>query len=352
LQAQFRGYAYLTLAQYDAATLASHGRLGSGGAAARGAVAGASAVVLTYLYPAEAPALEAIAQQQASAAAADADGFAAGNAIGRRVAATLVAHARTDRFDAVWTGTVPTGPGRWLTNGTPPIFPLLGGMLPFLMKDGSEFRPEAPPAFGSDEFLSALAEIRRFSDGRPLHPEQLALALYWQTGPGGNPATYWNGVARDLIAGHPGTERDAARALALMNMGIMDGDIACHDAKYTYWFIRPPQADPGITVPFAMPNHPSYPSAHACVSGAASEILAGLFPDEGPRLIGLGQDAAVSRLYAGIHYRFDMRAGLAIARRVARLALRVHGFHHLRGACAVDAAAGESCPDGGVADDR
>ncbi len=131
------------------------------------------------------------------------------------------------------------------------------------------------------------------------------------------------------------SEREAAHAFALMNMATMDANIACHDAKYTYWFIRPSQADPGIKliqadvtgIAVGLPNHPSYPSNHACVSGAAANILGHIFPSDKSHLASLAQEAAISRLYAGIHYRFDKDAGLKIARQVADLAIKldVHG---------------------------
>ena len=63
--------------------------------------------------------------------------------------------------------------------------------------------------------------------------------------------------------------------------------------------------------------HPSYPSAHSCVSGAASGVLMAAFPEERDRLEAVAQEASLSRLYAGIHYRFDMVAGLALGRSVA-----------------------------------
>ena len=59
-----------------------------------------------------------------------------------------------------------------------------------------------------------------------------------------------------------------------------DALIGCFDAKYTYWLIRPPQADPAITLPIGLPPHPSYPSAHSCVSGSSTEVLAAMFPSE------------------------------------------------------------------------
>jgi membrane-associated phospholipid phosphatase len=231
--------------------------------------------------------------------------------------------ARTDRFDAVWTGTVPVGPGFWSSDLTPPgapVLPLLGQMRPFFMKSGSQFRPAPPPAFGSPEYLAALAEIRGFSDNRT--PEQLAIAQFWALNGGSLVAGFWNEEATKLIERRHLSERRAAHVLALMHTAAMDALIACHDAKYTYWLIRPYRADPAITTPIGRPNHPSYPSSHACSSSASANVLAALFPAEAAQLLAMADEAGESRLYAGIHYRFDKNAGLRIGQQVAHLALR------------------------------
>jgi hypothetical protein len=112
-----------------------------------------------------------------------------------------------------------------------------------------------------------------------------------------------------------------------MNMAAFDAMVGCFDAKFAYWFVRPTQADPLITLVVPLPNFPSYPSAHACVSGAESSILGAIFPAEKPRLDALAEAAALSRVFGGLHYRFDGEAGLLLGRSVADLALSmdVHG---------------------------
>ena len=100
------------------------------------------------------------------------------------------------------------------------------------------------PAFGS-AFLAALAEIRHFSDSRT--PERLAIAQYWAGTTGSLVAGLWNSKVSDAVAGHDLGEVQAARVLMLTNDAAMDAQIACHDAKCTYWFIRPFYADPAIT---------------------------------------------------------------------------------------------------------
>jgi membrane-associated phospholipid phosphatase len=93
--------------------------------------------------------------------------------------------------------------------------------------------------------------------------------------------------------------------------------VACWDTKYTYWLIRPFQLDPEFSPLFATPNHPSYPSAHSCISSAMSGVLAHLFPTDAAEVDSLAQEATESRLWGGIHYRIDLEAGTEIGENVA-----------------------------------
>ncbi len=72
-----------------------------------------------------------------------------------------------------------------------------------------------------------------------------------------------------------------------------------------------------ITTTFPVPPHPSYPSAHACNSGATALVLAYLSPSDGETVVARAEQAADSRVWAGIHYYLDKNAGLAIANGVA-----------------------------------
>ena len=322
-QAAFRAFAYLSLAQYRAAVAAHNSRGRPPHASPSGAASAASAVVLGALFPQDTGFFESQLRAQESDIAESrgtTGAFAAGEAVGRSIGMHLVELARTDGFDAVWTGAVPTGPGFWSSDfdpPRPPLLPLLGQMRPFFLASGDQFRPGPPPAFGSPAYVGALAEIRQFSDHRT--PDQLRIAQFWAMP---TVAAFWNEQATTLIARDRLDERRAAHVLALMHTATMDANIACHDAKYTYWLIRPYRADPAIITPIARPQHPSYPSDHACVSGASAYLLGGLFPADADRLAALADEAGESRLYAGIHYRFDKDAGLHIGRQVAALALQ------------------------------
>src|SRR5438093_408645 len=175
-------------------------------------------------------------------------------------------------------------------------------------------RPARSPAFNA-----ALAEVRQISDTRT--QEQIDIANYWNVNQSPRSQTAFMGIARELIVSHHRSDAEAARIMFLMSAAAFDALIGCFDAKYHYWFIRPPQADAGIHTVFPTPQHPSYPSAHSCFSGAYSGVLAAAFPSERARLAAVAQEASLSRLYAGIHYRFDFETGLELGGRAAALAL-------------------------------
>ncbi len=102
---------------------------------------------------------------------------------------------------------------------------------------------------------------------------------------------------------------------------MMDASIGCWDAKFAYWYVRPFQADPLITTPVGRPNFPAYPSAHSCLSASAAGVLAALFPAAADDLQRQVEEAGVARLYAGLHFHFDVDAGRQLGFAVARAAL-------------------------------
>jgi hypothetical protein len=239
-------------------------------------------------------------------------------AIGARIAASLQARADGDGWNAAWTGAPPNGDGYW--TGAEPQLPMWGLVRPWLWESGSELRAPPPPAFDSQEFREALAEVRQIAETRTA--AQMETARFWADGAGTyTPPGHWNEIASQLIRESGWSDLNAAHALALMNVAMVDATIGCWDTKYTYWLLRPWQADPAITTPIGQPPHPSYPSGHACSSGAGAGVLAALFPSEAEDLERMAVEACDSRVYAGIHYRFDAEAGMTIGTRAAERAL-------------------------------
>jgi membrane-associated phospholipid phosphatase len=318
--ATIRMFSLLTVAQYNAIVTAEQDKERNVHPHDGGAIAGASATVLSYIYPNEAAALELLVDQQDAPPdmpGAAHENFAAGEAIGRTVAAAIVERAKTDRFFEPFTGTVPQCPSCWLATPTPPAFATLGQAKPFFLARNDQFRPAPPPAFGSPAFLAAAAEVRQVADTRTA--QQDSIAKFWALPAGTVSAQgYWNVIGVDLAVRYHLGERETARTLALMNMAAFDGLIASHEAKYHYWLIRPSQLDPGIVRAIGLPSFPSYPSNHSMLSAASAEVLAAAFPSERGWLEAKAAEGAISRLYGGIHYRFDTEAGLALGRDVAR----------------------------------
>jgi membrane-associated phospholipid phosphatase len=317
-----RGYAIVSVAQYNAAVEAEKGKVGSVHPSVHAAIAAASVAALAYLYPTQVAALETLLDEFLASPRWSGGEHAdppTGEAIGRSVAEQVVLRAQADNFLAPWTGTVPVGPGLWFSS-TPPVGAMWGQARTYLLQSGSQFRPPTPPAFDSPVFLAALAEVRQVSDTRSA--EQEANAKFWDMPPGTVPPPgYWNEVAARLAVKYHLREREAAHVLALMNMVGFDAIIASHEAKFTYWVIRPSQADPGIQVAIGLPNFPSYPSNHSAISAGMATILGAMFPAERGGLDALAEEAGRSRILGGIHYSFDNSAGLKLGRTIAAWAL-------------------------------
>src|SRR5262245_65477741 len=99
-------------------------------------------------------------------------------------------------------------------------------------------------------------------------------------------------------------------------MVMHDAGVVCWDAKFAYFNPRPSQLDPEIRTVIGLPNFPSYISGHSTFSAAASEVLAYLFPSGASYFDAQKEEAAISRLYGGIHYRSDIEIGKQVGRRV------------------------------------
>jgi hypothetical protein len=325
-----RAYAYVSVAQF-ASALAARG-LGTGAipslatlrdayTPAAAAIASASAHILASLFPLQASRIDEALRSDLAALArrgVTRDGIERGETLGAAIAASLLARAESDGWNADWTGSLPNGDGLW--SGTNPQLPMWGFVQPWLWGAGSEMRVAPPPAFNSQEFRDALTEVRQISATRT--PAQMEIARLWADGAGTyTPPGHWNEIASDLILENEMSDLQAARTLALMNVAMSDAFIGCWDSKFFYWVIRPWQADPTITTPIGQPPHPSYPSGHACTSSAGAAVLAALFPSEGAELHRMAVEACDSRVYGGIHYRFDAEAGMEIGNSAAQRAL-------------------------------
>ena len=325
-----RVYALLGMAQYGAIVDADFGGGQAQFEARRGAVAGASAQLLSALYPDVAASLEQLVIDQGAAGNGGVHPhFTRGVAAGRAAGDVMKAWAATDGFALPWNRVpLPTGPGLWrqAPNVAPAGFQL-PQMRPYVLASPSELRSVPPPAFGSPEFLAALAFVRHTTDNRT--PAQAGIANFWNQSTGTpTTAAFWIARGVALAEARGLDERETAHLVAVTSVAIMDAAIGCFDAKYHYQYIRPTQADPLITqpagppgFPYGVPNHPSYPSGHSCLSGAAVSVLEAWFPEETATLDAQMFEAGMSRIYGGLHYMFDVTAGQTLGRGAAAKAI-------------------------------
>lgn len=282
------------------------------------AVGAAATTVLAHLFP----------DDRAQTA-----GGGPGSEAGRAVARQVVTRARKDGSDQVWTGQPPVGPEFWVP--TPPAFqetplePLAGTWRPWNLRSPSVFRPPPPPRPGSPRFEAELREVYEVS--QTLTDEQRRIAAHWADGAGTvTPPGHWNQIALELIRSRELGARAAATVLAVLNTAQADAFIACWDAKFAYWSLRPVTAirralDPDWLPYITTPPFPAYTSGHATTSAAAAEVLASFFPGAAGRLRAAAREAADSRLYGGIHFSSDNAAGLELGARVAKRALTRSG---------------------------
>jgi membrane-associated phospholipid phosphatase len=282
--------------------------------ARRGAVAAASATVLGWFVPSAANTLEQIVTAQGGSHAHPS--YARGVAIGRSAGAGIVQRVMNDGFTARWTGSIPVGPGLWTTSTLPPAGATFGDVTPYFIVSNQQFRPAPPPAYLSPTFNADLAGVLAIRTN--LTPQQNAIALKWAYGAGTyTPVGYWNELASTYVGDAGLDEAAAAKVFGLMGAAVFDAMITTFSAKYYYWTLRPNQANSAVTTSFTVPNYPAYPSGHGSVSAASARVLAHFFPQRAAALEALVQEAALSRVYAGIHYVFDMTAARSSAEAVA-----------------------------------
>jgi len=284
--------------------------------------AGAASAALAYLLPDNAKTYMAKADEAANSrllAGVDyPSDVKAGLELGRKVAELVIARGKVDGSDAKWTGSVPTDKGMW--SGKDPIFPLGGTWKTWILAKPDEFRPGPPPAYDSDQMAKEMAEVKDFKRT----PLTNADANYWEFAAGGRRNhLFWTDLLSKKIFEYKldNNPPRAARTYAVFDTAYYDSGVACWDAKFTYWAIRPFQLDPEFKPLVTTPNHPAYPSAHSCLSATATEVLSYFFPADTQTFQALLFQIAESRIAAGIHFRSDIVAGAQVGQSVARKAI-------------------------------
>ena len=303
-------------------------------------VSGVTAELLKLMFPTQVEAItrKAADQRQAAllAGRASASDIAAGLALGQGVAQVFNARAATDgmrtaggspaQTQGMAAAAVARGEIPWRSlevPARPPMLPMFGTVRGWMMTadDIRNERPPAPPSTSSGLMARELAEVKDAVDN--LTRGQLAIAYKWADGLSSpTPPGHWNVIAWAYLRQAGFSEVRAARALALLNMTLHDAAVACWDVKFVHFTPRPSQLDPEIRTVVGLPNFPSYTSGHSTFSAAASEVLSYLFPQGAPYFDAQKEEAAISRLYAGIHYRSDIEIGKDHGRRIGGYTLR------------------------------
>ncbi len=302
-------------------------------------LAGVNAEMMKLLFPGEIASIQAkaIEAEQAaimSGAATRAD-ITAGEALGRQVAELFITRARGDNAGKAvgtpvdWANFVTIqnnlGLTPWYSLETPkrpPMLPLFYKVKPFLFDSATvvSLRPDPPPPVGSDKMNADKAEVKNYTDN-PTR-ENIHIVQFWADGVGTyTPPGHWNAIATEDFVKQNYSEVRFARNLALLNMAEMDAAIVCWDIKYHFFNPRPTQLDPSIKTLTGIPNFPAYVSGHSTFSGAAATILGYLLPDNAAKYTAMAQEAGMSRLVGGIHYRIDCETGLAVGNKVGGYAI-------------------------------
>ena len=271
-----------------------------------------------------------------------------GKAVGEEVGLGMVALRTNDGLDdPVPYVQPPPGPGVYEpTAPAPPVGTRLPRVLPLALESASQFRPNGPPALTSGEYAKDFNEVKdlgRF-DSSVRSADQTALALFWTD----SDIPQWNRNLLRLAEARDLTAIETARMLAMAHVAGGDAMIGCFDAKYHYLSWRPlhairradtddnhlTAADPAWQPLRNTPNHPEYPSAHACHTTAIAEALESFF---GPGRTSFSLDSLVTgearyydrfkdaveevnnaRVWAGFHFRYADEDGSKLGRKVAR----------------------------------
>lgn len=334
------------------------------GASADAAAVAASYRVLVQLFPAQAGYFDselALALAQIPDGNAKLDGLA----VGRSVADQMLALRATDGASAVVPYTVGTAVGDW--QPTPPSFtsspalPQWPFVTPWAVPDITAYRSPAPPDLASPAYAEALDEVKELGrrDSATRTADQTQIAQFWADGAGTvTPPGHWNLIAAHQALLRPRSLVENARLFAQLNFALADAAISAWDTKYAFDLWRPVTAihraaedgndqttpDASWAPLLVTPTFPTYTSGHSTFSGAAGEVLAGIFgtdvrftdgSDDLPSVYrtftgfaAAADEAGRSRIYGGIHFQFDNLPALAAGRAIGAYTLQ----NTLRGA--------------------
>ena len=283
-------------------------------------------------------------------------------AFGDSVAAVVLKRAATDNYKktrGMPRYSVLRETGKW--QQTPPDYadavePNWGLIQPMLMDSASQCKPAPPPAYNLNKqsaYYKELMEVYEVS--KKITPAMDTIAHYWDDNPfvtehkghlmfatkKTTPGGHWMGIISILCKQTNADEIKTAKVYALASCAIFDGFISCWDEKYHSRMVRPitvirENMEPEWTSFLQTPPFPEYTSGHSVITSAAAVVLTQLFGEnisftDTTELEYLGlqrsftsiqqaaDEACISRLYGGIHYRSAIEQGKKEGQQVAAL---------------------------------
>jgi hypothetical protein len=302
-------------------------------------LAGVTTQMMILFFPGEVATIQqkAIEQEQAaimSGAACRSD-IIAGEALGRQIADVFIARGRTDNAgkavgtQADWTNfenvAIAKGETPWYSLESPkrpPMLPLFGNVKSLLIDSATvvSLRPGPPPSTSSDQMKQETQEVYNYVNNPSR--DNIRIVQYWADGVGTyTPPGHWNAIAVEDFINQNFSEVRWARNMSLLNITLMDAAIVCWNTKYFYFNPRPSQMNPAIKTLTGVPNFPSYISGHSTFSGAAAILLAHIVPTRANDYLKMAQEASLSRLVGGIHYKSDCAVGLTVGQNVGNYAI-------------------------------
>ena len=372
---QTRAYAMVHVAMADA-VIAVEGKYdpfhvslkspGAHGASAKAAAAQAAHDVLVALVPANQVALDAALES--SLGKIPPGQRWGGVKVGKAVAAKVLKWRENDGFalanpqppdflasvlPGIWSQTTPGPAGA-------AQFSRLGNVEPFGLLSATQFLPAPAPQLESseyaDDFNDVKAKGRKTDSTRTEDEDRLAQLFAAAPGPYANvtnPFRLWHNIARDVSVARSMSLVDTARMFALLSVSIHDSVLTSHTSKFIYRLWRPvtaiaaadiddnagTDAEAGWVPLLGTPPYPSHASNMSCIGAGAAQMLGNVFGTDSvsftavwydgaspPNVVStqsydslwaMGQDEGSSRIWGGIHYRFEITASEVSCAQVA-----------------------------------
>ena len=224
-----------------------------------------------------------------------------------------------------------------------PLLPDWGNNRTFAMPDGATCGLPPPPAYSTEPGSAFYAEAKEVYDTvKDLTPEQRQIARFWSDDPmlSPTPPGHWISIAMQVQTATGAPLSEQVDLQARLGIALADAFIGCWNAKFEYDLLRPvtyirATMDPKWEPVLITPPFPEYPSGHSTQSGAAAEVLTaffgedfafddathlddGLKPRQFPSFWAAAEEAGMSRLYGGIHFRSAIDQGLEQGRCIGR----------------------------------